>query len=308
MENYFQEFLAALKESQAYSASTLTAYLGDLRKGWQIMSEVAGRPITVEDLSPELLLGMVEKEVHAGRKRSTIQRRMASWRAFIRFLQQQGHLPADKTVFPDHEALSVLWEQAKGPDTAQCLTSEQLQQLWRALLHSPHRRAIRDLAIIALIAEWGFPSQTVIGLRVEDVDLENRVLYVPRPLLGIAEFPIKASYGPLRRYLEEGRQELNPAPGEYALFISQLGRALSRQGLWQLVQSWGAEAALDAKLTPRVLRNTAVYRMIHQEVPIERIQAALGHANTISTAILVRRLRRVCADVPPSVLPAYPEQ
>ena len=307
METYFQAFLDALREQQTYSPGTLTSYLGDLRKGWQIMSQVAGKPITLDDLSPDLVSAMIQEEIRAGRKRSTIQRRIASWRAFVRFLQRQGHLPEDKVVLPDRQTLAALWEEAQGPEAAQCLNSEQLRRLWETLRRSTHRRAVRDLAIIALIAEWGFPSQTVISLRVEDVDLERRMLYVPRPLLGLAEFPLKASYGPLLRYLTQGRQEFNPAPGEYALFISQLGRALSRQGVWQLVQGWGQEAELEVKLTPRILRNTAVYRLILQGTPMERIQAALGHANAISTAILVRRLRRVCASVPPPLLPVEPE-
>ncbi len=304
MEKYFQEFAAAMQAPGAYHPGTVTSYLGDLRTGWETMSQIAGRPVTLEDLSPELILAMVEAELDRGRKRSTIQRRIASWRAFERFLLAQGYL--SESFLPSREALAPLWERAQAPHPPTCLTSEQLQRLWEVLLRSDQRRAVRDLALIALFAEWGFPSQTLIGLRLEDIDLERRVLYVPRPIIGVDEFPLEASYEPLRRYLLQGRQEFDPKPGEFALFVSQLGRGLSRQGVWQLVQGWGRVAELPLKLTPRVLRNTAVYRMIRLNVPVERIQAALGHANAISTTILIRRIQRLCGNLPTPHLPMYP--
>lgn len=306
MEEHIQAFIQSLVDSGAYSEGTLASYLGDLRQGWQTMTQVKGGPVTLEDLSPDLVLAMLRAEIEAGRKRSTIQRRVASWRAFDRFLQQQGRRTT--SFMPPRRALSVLWQEAAAPDHAACLSTDQLQQLWTTLLQSARRRAIRDLALIALFAEWGFPSQTVIQLRVEHVDLERRVLYLPQPVMRLEEFPLDASYEPLRRYLKRGRPEFDPKPGESALFISQLGRGLSRQGIWQLIQGWGAAAGLSVKVTPRVLRNTAVLRMIRKGEPLDRIQMALGHANPISTSVLLRRMDRLCRDVSMPVIPRLPEE
>ncbi len=305
MESYFQAFEQSLKQAGTYNSGTITSYLGDLRKGLQMMTQILGRDVTLEDLSPALILSMVQQELAAGRKRSTIQRRIASWRAFERFLRAQGLKGA---FIPSKEELSQLWDEAEAPAHTTCLTAEQLKRLWDTLLRSDQRRAVRDLALIALFAEWGFPSQLIISLRVEDVDLDQRMIYIPRPVVGVDEFPLGAAYGPLRRYLTQGRQEFDPKPGETTLFISQLGRGLSRQGVWQLVQGWGREAGLAVRLTPRVLRNTAVLRMVRQDYPLERIQVALGHANAISTAILVRRIQRLCAEMPTPVLPTFPEE
>ncbi len=305
MEEYMRMFIQALEDSGAYREGTLVSYWGDLRKGLMLMTQAAGKAITLEDLSPDLLLDMVRAEIRAGRKRSTIQRRVASWRAFDRFLLTQGY--RSSSFMPSREALAPLWQEAQAPTHAACLTTEQLQQLWQTLLQSPQRRAVRDLALIALFVEWGFPSQTIIQLRVEHVDLERRVLYVPQPVVRLEEFPLEASYIPLRRYLEQGRPEFDPKPGENALFVSQLGRGLSRQGVWQLTQGWGEAAGLPLRVTPRVLRNTAVLRMIRQGVPLERIQSALGHANPISTSVLVRRVERLCGQLPTPVIPQIPE-
>ena len=304
MEEYIREFIKSLEEEGAYSEGTLASYLGDLRKGWRIMSQSAGRDVTLGDLSPELVLAMIRTEIEEGRKRSTIQRRVASWRAFDRFLITKGY--RSTSFMPPREALQKQWRQAAAPEHAACLTTEQLQQLWQALLQSNQRRAIRDLALIALFVEWGFPSQTMIQLKVEHVDLERHVIYVPQPVTRLEEFPLDASYEPLRRYLLHGRAEFDPKPGENALFVSQLGRGLSRQGVWQLIQGWGEAAQLPVKVTPRVLRNTAVLRMIRYEEPMERIQAALGHANPISTAVLLRRVERLCSELPTPRIPRIP--
>ncbi|HEY58165.1 MAG TPA: tyrosine-type recombinase/integrase [Anaerolineae bacterium] len=306
MEEQIRAFIQSLADSGAYSEGTLASYRGDLRKGWQMMSRAKGQTVGLDDLSPELILSMIQAEIEAGRKRSTIQRRVASWRAFDRFLLQYGLRTT--SFMPPREALIALWQKAAEPAHAACLSSEQLQQLWTTLLQSTQRRAIRDLALIALFVEWGFPSQMVIQLRVEHVDLERRVVYVPQPVMRLEEFPLEESYEPLRRYLERGRPEFDPKPGENALFVSQLGRGLSRQGVWQLIQGWGAAAGLSINMTPRVLRNTAVLRMIRRGEPLERIQTALGHANPISTSVLLRRVERLCRALPMPIIPRLPEE
>ena len=79
---------------------------------------------------------------------------------------------------------------------------------------------------------------------------------------------------------------------EPALFVSQMGGRVSRQGIWQGIRNWGREAELSLDLSPRIIRHTATKAMIKAGKKIEEIQLLLGHQNIFSTRTLVRRLKR----------------
>ena len=90
--------------------------------------------------------------------------------------------------------------------------------------------------------------------------------------------------------MKEGRPELNYQINEPALFISQTGGRMSRQGVWQALRQWGQKASLPIPLSPRLLRHTAVIRMVHSGRTPAEIQVLLGHSNPLSTQALLRRL------------------
>jgi len=181
-----------------------------------------------------------------------------------------------------------------------------LQRLWKTLLASPKRQARRDLALIALIAEWGFPIGALLKTEVQHVDLHERVLWMPQVMGTLMRWELDYSYEPLRRYVLHGRADLGAHPDVQRLFISQQGYQLSRQSVWHSLRLWGEAAGLDVMLTPRLLRITAAYRMMLAGTPPQTIGMAMGHTNPLSTSVLLRRLERQCEHIKSLELPRLP--
>jgi integrase/recombinase XerD len=94
--------------------------------------------------------------------------------------------------------------------------------------------------------------------------------------------------------LEEGRPELTQSLTEEALFVSQMGERITRQGVWQVLRSWGRQAKIRKAISPRILRHTAVKQMLLEDKPLVEIQKMLGHRNQFSTRALVRRIKKAC--------------
>jgi integrase/recombinase XerD len=90
--------------------------------------------------------------------------------------------------------------------------------------------------------------------------------------------------------MQEGRPNLNSAPDDPALFISQSGARMSRQSIWQVLRQMGKAAQLPVTLTPRLVRHTAALNMVRAGRPLPEIQALLGHSNALSTQALLQRL------------------
>ena len=67
----------------------------------------------------------------------------------------------------------------------------------------------------------------------------------------------------IRQYLKEGRPELTQSMREEALFVSQMGERITRQGVWQVLKTWGRQAKLRKAAFPTSAAvHTAVKQML----------------------------------------------
>jgi integrase/recombinase XerD len=87
----------------------------------------------------------------------------------------------------------------------------------------------------------------------------------------------------IREYIELYRIKLLANDKEKALFLNQRGERLTRQGFWQIVQSYADLAGLSAKVTPRTIRHSYAVHKLNSGVDIQSIQEVLGHAHISTT-------------------------
>jgi integrase/recombinase XerD len=111
--------------------------------------------------------------------------------------------------------------------------------------------ALRDRAVLSLLAATGIRAAEVVGLDTVDVLDGGRRLAVggerPRPL------PV-ADPRALRAWVARGRPLAGDADG--ALFPNARGTRLTRQWIWRLVTDRARSVDLPAGTSPRTLRNT----------------------------------------------------
>ena len=163
-------------------------------------------------------------------------------------------------------------------------------RLQKILAASPRRRARRDLAIMNLLLETGISVSDLVDLNVSDLDLRVARIHIFSSTEDDKWLPLGKALSAIELYLDTGRPELNPKPNEAALFVSQMGERMSRQGIWQILNYWGTKTTPSIKLSPRILRHTAALKMVKAGFPIKEIQILLGHRNPLSTQALLRRL------------------
>jgi site-specific recombinase XerD len=130
----------------------------------------------------------------------------------------------------------------------------------------------------------------LVELNLTDLDLRAGRLHIVPNQDNDKWLPLGKATDIVARYLREGRPEFNPQPNETALFVSQMGGRMSRQGIWQILNYWGSLTDPPIKISPRKVRHTAALRMAHAGRSLEEIQTLLGHSNRLSTQALLRRL------------------
>lgn len=289
MEEQVKAFLANLETRLAYSPSTRLAYENDIHRFVEFLNQSLQHPAKLEDFNAEQVAAFLDHERLTGRRPSTLLRRRASLRRFASFLRQQ--YPGQSIAFDPHSA--VINKAISGMALAQkphALNQVQIDALWLMLESSTRPRARRDQAILALLLESGLTVGTLISLNLSDVNMADCTLRLRTENSHEVWAPLATATAPLERYLKEGRPELNYLPEEPALFISQTGGRMSRQGVWQVLRQWGRRARLPVTLSPRLIRHTAALRMWQSGRPIIEIQSLLGHSNMLSTQALLRRL------------------
>ncbi|MCB2180180.1 tyrosine-type recombinase/integrase [bacterium] len=284
-----KEFIAALEQTGDYSSNTIQAYSSDLKRFFAYLENDLGRLPVMADITAEQMRAFLNAENRHGFSASTLHRRKISLTQFAQYLHSRRE-------FSQQQVDEILgWKQGLWEEIYQreilVLTQEEIQRLFAVIRSDQTMKSLRDLAIMRLILETGLSVTETISINLADLDLRSQILKIDNGN-GVIRYAINNTVAPLQAYLEKGRPELTQSLNEEALFISQMGGRISRQGIWQLVKEWGGRAELSGSLSPRILRNTAVLRMVVSGYSIPEMQKRLGHSNRFSTRALVRKIKR----------------
>jgi len=224
------------------------------------------------------------------RSARSVRRAQATLRAFFRFLRAEGSILENPT-----EGIDTLKVQQRLPRS---LTLEEVDRL----LQAPDRndpRGLRDAAMIELLYATGIRVSELIGLRLENVNLE----------IGYAMIMGKRSKErlvPLGReaarcvgsYLDRARPRLlaGRAGGarreSTAMFVTARGGKLTRQAFWKNLKRYGLEAGIaPSRLSPHVIRHSFATHLLEHGADLRSVQKMLGHAD-ISTTQIYTHLNR----------------
>ena len=291
------DFLAYLKLERGLSRNTLEAYHTDLSQFGEFL---AGRGVDPLQVTGQDLASFVSSLAAGGDNRrpaapATLQRKIACLRSFYRHLRRDGILEVDPT-----SELRAPRSRAKLP---RVLTRDQVNRL----IEQPKRSTpagLRDGALLETMYACGLRASEAIGLEVADIDLDAGVLMARGKGSKERIVPIgRAAVVALRRYIDQGRPRLVGIQDEAHVFVNIRGRALSRQGLYKIVQGHARSAGLDSRMSPHTLRHTFATHLLAGGCDLRSLQEMLGHADIGTTQIYTHlsdeRLRDVYFEAHP---------
>jgi integrase/recombinase XerD len=270
-----EDFLATLSAERNASRHTLDAYRRDLQDFFRLLGQRRRTPATA---SAEDVVAWMERQRKAGRKASTVARRMAALRGFYGHQVRERLVPRDPT------------EHVEQPRRARPLPKTLSRETVAALVESPDvstPRGLRDRTLLELLYASGLRASECLALRLGDVN--RNAGYVQCMGKGRKEriVPVGAeALAWLERYLVGARPELLGArrdPG--LLFVNPRGRALSRQSLWQIVLRAARRAGVRQRVSPHTLRHCFASHLLEGGADLRAVQTMLGHADIATTQI-----------------------
>ncbi len=144
---------------------------------------------------------------------------------------------------------------------------------------------LRDKAMLELLYASGLRVSELVSLRGEQISLAQGVLRVRGKGSKERLVPLgdEAQHW-IVRYLNEARAALHPRP-EPALFITQRGAAMTRQGFWLLIKRYALIAGVRATLSPHTLRHSFATHLLNHGADLRVVQLLLGHSDLSTTQI-----------------------
>ncbi|MCX6002650.1 MAG: tyrosine-type recombinase/integrase [Chloroflexi bacterium] len=272
-------FLNYLAKEKKCSKNTLDAYHNDLSQLADHISHIASRDVAVTggvELSEEHLTSYMLSLREKSYTVSTIARKVAAARTFIKFMTERGM--ADSDLSPKLSAPRV------NKSLPQALSVLEIKKLLDETGRLPTIDARRDQAMLELLYATGLLASELMSLNVDDVDLDRGCINITNMRGHSRKIPLdKRIQGLMREYIASVRIKLLTSDKQEALFLNQRGDRLTRQGFWQIVQGYADAAGLSSKVTPRTIRHSYAVHRLNNGADLHSIQEVLGHAHVSTT-------------------------
>lgn len=284
-------FVDHLRLERGRSEHTLRAYRGDLAN----LAEHAARLgcTQPDDLTVQVMRSWLARLRSGGKSRATLARRVSAARAFTAWAHRRGLMASDVgalLVVPRAgRKLPEVLRQSQAEVMLAAVTDE-------ALEGDP--QALRDLAVLELLYATGMRVGELVGLDVDDLDRERRVVRV----FGKGRRERTVPYGTkaeaaVDQWLSRGRPQLATPTSGSAIFLGMRGGRLGQRAVRTIVHERLGAVPDAPDLGPHGLRHSAATHVLEGGADLRSVQELLGHASLgttqIYTHVSIDRLRKV---------------
>ena len=267
----FKQYLAYTKGS---SASTLEAYLRDVKQFVTYCNFLSFENINSKEI--DNYLKKLDKS------ESTKMRIIASLRAFFNFLVEKGEVsrnPATEVKLKKTQTHSL-----------GVLEADEIVRL----LSGPDGddfKSVRDKAMLELLYATGIKVSELLQIQLGDVNLTIGILHLKN---GTKEriVPIyPAAVKSLADYIQNARDAIVSDISEQYLFTNLNGQPMSRQGFWKIIKFYAKKVGIKQDITPQTLRHSFAAHLLENGAKLQDIKEMLGHSDISSTQVYAQFIK-----------------
>ncbi len=265
-------FFAFLLYEKNASTHTVESYKRDLDQFRIYLEE---RQISFTQVDNVAIRGFLATLYEKKDKKSTIARKLAALRSFYQFCVK-------KKWVTDNPAKVISTPKQEKPVPS--FLSEEEMNRFLDLPSSNKPLHLRDRAMLELLYASGMRVSELVGLNLEDVHFEERLIRVRGkgkkerlvPFGKVAEERIQ-SYLQARPLINKGGID------EKAFFLNYRGERLTSRSVERVVNVYIRRAALSRNISPHSLRHSFASHLLSRGADLRVIQELLGHESLATT-------------------------
>lgn len=282
----FQEYLTV---ELGLAKNTQLAYMRDLRLLMKSLQLKADEELL--QVSRQQLIAYLVRLKQEGRASSTVARKLASIKAFYRFLTAERYIRRNPA--------EVLEAASRGLHLPKVLSVQEVERL----LDEPNLGTLdgyRDKTMLELLYATGMRVSELVNVPVKNVDMKMQYVIVMGKGSKERMLPLgRTALHYLEHYLTVVRpQLLHGKPDKAAeLFVTGWGGPMTRERFYEIIVAYGKSAGISKRVTPHMLRHSFATHLLNNGTDLRIVQELLGHADISTTQIYthldVERLREV---------------
>lgn len=269
-----EQYLEFCKYRKELNRNTLKAYRIDLEQYLSFIKKDFLLKARIEEYITEL---------HKKYKQKTVKRKIASIKAFYRYLEEEERLESSnpftkiRVKFKEIESLPRIIPRND--------IERLLNHMYDVMKQSGQEATIyRDLSVIEMFFATGARVYEISNLKIQDIDLDNGII----KLFG---------KGSKERYVQIGSPEVLEVVKEYYrlnqqeidksgfFFVNRQGKRFSEQSIRRMIRKYSCQAGISIHITPHMFRHSVATYLLEEGVDIMYIQKILGHSSIKTTQI-----------------------
>lgn len=289
MFDYLALFEEYLTVELGLAQNTRLAYLRDLRLLQKTFNFKSSEELL--GVNRQQLLAYLVQLRQAGRSASTVARKLASIKAFYRFLTAERYIRRNPA--------EVLEAANRGLHLPKVLSVAEVD----ALLDTPNLGTpdgYRDKTMLEVLYATGMRVSELVNVPLKNVDLKMEYVIVMGKGSKERMLPLgRTALYYLEHYISVVRPQLlhGKPDSSKALFVTSWGGPMTRERFYEIIVAYGQSAGLSKKVTPHMLRHSFATHLLNNGTDLRVVQELLGHADISTTQIYthldIERLREV---------------
>ena len=270
--NLIDQFIDFYWLTTGASKNTLSAYRSDLKIFSQWLNETSLIEVNKKLIQDYFLY---RQSTHISS--STQSRVLTCLHSFYQFLLDNNLINTDPT-----EQLSYPKLEKKLPVF---LNIQEVEKL----LEAPNTSSLfgqRDRAMLELLYSCGLRVSELINLSYHNINIKEEFIRIhgkgnKERILPMGEIAIDY----LTAYELNSRPILLKNGQSDSYFLSNRGKAMSRQNFFYIIKAYATQAGIDKPLSPHSIRHAFATHLVQKGADLRSVQLMLGHSDISSTQL-----------------------
>ena len=269
-------FRKYLEHERKYSVHTIRAYLRDVSQFAAFCLDEFEEPYP-EQAPYSLIRSWIISLLDAGLDNRSVNRKIASLKSYYGYQLRQGRIQSSPLA--GHRALKTS-RKVEVP-----FSEEEMQRLLAEWPEDGAFEPLRDRLLVELLYSTGIRRAELIGLKVEDLDLEQHSLKVLGKRKKERIIPLLPHLVEHFRPYLELRSALSETQEVPYVFLTSTGHKMYETLVYRIINEYLSKVSVKAKRSPHILRHTFATHLLNQGADMNSVKELLGHASLASTQV-----------------------